>query len=75
MEAPPIQRFEGVSIVASDIPGNRDLVVDGETGFLVNVGDRATLAQKALLILGDVELAKKLGLTGKERMLLPAAAR
>jgi len=59
----------GIPIVASDIPGNRDLVVDGETGFLVNVGDRATLAQKALLILGDVELEKKLGLAGKERML------
>jgi glycosyltransferase involved in cell wall biosynthesis len=59
----------GVPVVASDIPGNRDLVVNGETGFLVEVGDRSGLTQKALMILGDQELAKKLGSTGKERML------
>ena len=43
----------GVPVVASDIPGNRDLVASGETGYLVEVGDRAALAQKALMILAD----------------------
>ncbi|MBC7857135.1 MAG: glycosyltransferase [Pirellulaceae bacterium] len=59
----------GVPVVASDIPGNRDLVVNGETGFLVDVGDRAALAQKALMILSDPELASRLGSAGRERML------
>ena len=31
----------GVPVVASDIPGNRDLIVPGETGFLVPLGNRA----------------------------------
>ncbi|MCR4412394.1 MAG: glycosyltransferase, partial [Thermoguttaceae bacterium] len=30
----------GVPVVATDIPGTRDLVVDGETGFLVPTPDR-----------------------------------
>src|SRR5262249_17274065 len=29
----------GVPVVATDIPPNRELVVDGETGYLVRVGD------------------------------------
>ena len=35
----------GVPVVATDIPGNRDLVVPGETGYLVPVGDRAGFAR------------------------------
>jgi glycosyltransferase involved in cell wall biosynthesis len=59
----------GVPVVASDIPGNRDLVINGETGLLVDIGDRAGLAQKALMILADADLAKRLGSAGRERML------
>ena len=32
----------GIPVIATDIPGNRDLVVPDETGFLFPVGDRAT---------------------------------
>ncbi|MFN0019890.1 MAG: glycosyltransferase [Pirellulaceae bacterium] len=59
----------GVPVVASDIPGNRDLVVNGQTGLLVEVGDRADLAQKILMVLGDAALASRFGAAGKERML------
>lgn len=58
-----------VPVVASDIPGNRDLVLSGETGFFFDVGDRAGLAQKSLMILDDTELAARLGAAGKKRML------
>jgi glycosyltransferase involved in cell wall biosynthesis len=59
----------GVPVVASDIPGNRDLVVHGETGYLVPVGDRAGIARWTQLLLNDAELAKRLGQAGRQRML------
>lgn len=58
----------GVPVVASDIPGNRDLVVPGETGFLVNVGDRGAFAQKAQVLLEDAALKKRMGAAGRARM-------
>ncbi|NIL96141.1 MAG: glycosyltransferase, partial [Planctomycetales bacterium] len=41
----------GVPVVATDIPGNRQLVRQGQTGYLVPVGDRAALAKFAFQIL------------------------
>jgi glycosyltransferase involved in cell wall biosynthesis len=57
-----------VPVVATDIPGNRDLVIPGETGFLVDVGDRGALAQKAQLVLSDAALARRLGQRARQRM-------
>lgn len=59
----------GLPVVATDIPGNRDLVVPGETGFLVPVGDRGALARKMQTLLNDPELAQRLGAAGRARML------
>lgn len=58
----------GVPVVATNIPGNRDLVVHEQTGYLVNVGDRAAFAQKAQLLLADTNLARQLGDAGRDRM-------
>ena len=55
-------------VVASDIWGNRELVVHGETGFLVPVGDRAGFARYAHKILDDPELAARLGAAGRQRI-------
>ena len=57
-----------VPVVASDIPPNRELVVDGQTGFLVKVGDSVGIAQFTDRILADPALAQRLGATGRERM-------
>jgi glycosyltransferase involved in cell wall biosynthesis len=57
-----------VPVVATDIWGNRELVVHGHTGFLVAVGDRAGLARFAHKILEDRELAQRLGAAGQQRM-------
>jgi glycosyltransferase involved in cell wall biosynthesis len=59
----------GVPVVATDIPGNRDLVVPGETGFLVPVGDRASFARHTNKLLDDADLARRLGEAGQRRML------
>jgi glycosyltransferase involved in cell wall biosynthesis len=58
-----------VPVVATDIPGNRELVVHGQTGFLVPLGDRAGLARSAYKILEDPALAQRLGEAGRRRIL------
>jgi phosphatidyl-myo-inositol alpha-mannosyltransferase len=45
----------GTPIVASDIPGYRDVVRDGVTGDLVPPGDEAALADALLALLDDPE--------------------
>ena len=59
----------GVPVVASDISGNRDLVVSGETGYLVPLGDRAAFARETRRLLEDAELARRFGEAGRRRML------
>jgi glycosyltransferase involved in cell wall biosynthesis len=61
--------MQGVPVVASDIAGNRDLVVHGETGYLYPLGDRAALARWTNIILNDAPLARRLGSGGRRRML------
>ncbi len=58
----------GVPVVATDISGNRDLVVPGETGYLVPVGDRAGFARWTEKILNDSALAARLGRAGRARI-------
>lgn len=58
----------GVPVVASDIPGNRDLVVPDKTGYLVPIGDRGEFAKQTQAILEDAALAKRLGEAGHARM-------
>lgn len=59
----------GVPVVATDISGNCDLVVPGETGYLVPVGDRAAFARETRRLLEDAELGRRLGEAGRRRML------
>jgi glycosyltransferase involved in cell wall biosynthesis len=59
----------GVPVVATDIPGNRDLVVPDETGYLVPLGDRAAFARQTIVLLDDTDLARRMGQAGRQRML------
>jgi glycosyltransferase involved in cell wall biosynthesis len=58
----------GVPVVATDVPGTRDLVVDGETGYLAPIGARAAFARRTNQLLDDADLARRLGHAGRERM-------
>lgn len=58
----------GVPVVASDIPGTNELIVSGETGFLVPLGDRAAYARFAHKILEDPALRARLGAAGRKRI-------
>ena len=59
----------GVPVVATDIPGNRDLVVPEETGYLVPVGDRAEFARKSTWLFDDEPLRQRMGAAGRERII------
>ena len=59
----------GLPIVASDIPGNRDLITDQVTGRLANVGDSAQFAKLAYqLLFTDTENARRLGNAAQQRI-------
>jgi glycosyltransferase involved in cell wall biosynthesis len=54
-------------VVATDVGGLRDLVVDGETGIVVPSRDPAVLRAALERLLGDAELRRRLGAAGRER--------
>lgn len=58
----------GNAVVASDIPGNRDLVENGRSGLLVTVGDRADIARKTQTLLEDRDLAHRLGEAARQKI-------
>ena len=57
----------GVPVVASDIPGYREVVADGVEGLLVPPRDPDALAAGLVRILRDPRLAARLGAAGRER--------
>ena len=58
-----------VPVVGTNIAGNRDLVENDRTGFLVSLGDCAGFASATNQLLDDPQLAKRLGEAGRDRML------
>lgn len=57
----------GKPIVASDIGGLRDIVADGETGFLVPSTDREALVGAMRRLIDDEGLRRRLGAAARER--------
>jgi glycosyltransferase involved in cell wall biosynthesis len=55
-------------VVATDVGGNPEVVVDGETGFLVPPGDPGRLAAATLKLLQAPEMARDMGAAGRRRV-------
>lgn len=64
MEAMALQR----PVVATDVLGTQELVVNGQTGFLVPLGDIDAMAEKVKLLAKDASLRKKMGAAGLQRV-------
>ena len=56
----------GLPIIATDVGSVRELVKDGENGFLVQPGDVDALTKALLILAGNPERAKKMGLRSKQ---------
>ncbi|MGZ4375351.1 MAG: glycosyltransferase [Gaiellaceae bacterium] len=57
----------GKPVVATDAGSVSEAVSDGETGFVVPIGDAHALASALRRLFDDPELAQKLGTRGRER--------
>jgi glycosyltransferase involved in cell wall biosynthesis len=58
----------GVPVVATDIPGTRELVVPEVTGWLLPVGDRAAFTKSTQRLLNDALLAARFAEAARERV-------
>jgi len=59
----------GVPVVSTDVGGVRDVVKDGETGFLVPKGAAAAFAAAVEILISDLSLRIVMGNTGNEVVL------
>jgi glycosyltransferase involved in cell wall biosynthesis len=70
-EGAPITVIEsmaaGVPVVATDCGALRDMITDGEEGFLVPVGDGAALADRIARLAADPQLRAHQGARGRSR--------
>ena len=56
----------GIPVVASNLGGSRELVLDGKTGLLFEAGNEKDLADKLRRLIDDAELRKTFGRAGRD---------
>ena len=59
----------GVPVIATDIPGTRELITHGETGFLYPIRGRKEFCKKSDELIADPVEAKRIGNAGREHIL------
>jgi glycosyltransferase involved in cell wall biosynthesis len=55
-------------VIVSDVGGNRDIVVDGKTGYLIPPGDLCMLRERLKTLQRDPSLRLQLGAEGRKRV-------
>ena len=59
----------GKPVIASDCGGNRELLIDGETGYLVSNNDQSSLTSMIKALVLDPVCCRKMGDTGRKRII------
>ena len=59
----------GLPLVAADVPGCRDVITNGRDGLLVPARDAAALANAISRLVDDADLASRLGLAARDKVL------
>jgi glycosyltransferase involved in cell wall biosynthesis len=57
----------GLPVVSTDVAAVSEMIADEETGFIVSERDSGALAQKMACLLENPELARAMGMRGRER--------
>jgi glycosyltransferase involved in cell wall biosynthesis len=72
-EASPVSIMEALScqrpVVATDVGSIDESVLEGQTGFLVPAGDADQMASRWQQVLGDPDLARRLGEQGRTQVI------
>ena len=55
-------------VIATRVGGIPELVIDEDSGFLIERGDVETLAERVLTLIGDPERREAMGLAGRKRV-------
>ena len=55
-------------VVATDVGGAGEAIVEGETGFLVPAGDDSAMAERIITLLREPERAQRMGRRGRQRV-------
>jgi len=58
----------GIPVVATNVEGNKEVILDGKTGLLVEPGNPYELAEKIKELLGDEKMRKDFGEAGFKRV-------
>lgn len=59
----------GLPVIATDVGGNSELVIEGTTGHLCPLNDAQALAEKVLFLLRNKIYSKRLGENGRSRII------
>jgi len=72
-EANPVSIIESlaccVPVVATDVGSVKEMVINGETGYVVPVDDVSQFADRVLELLSDHHLARQMGCRGRKQVL------
>jgi glycosyltransferase involved in cell wall biosynthesis len=58
----------GLPVVTTDVAGTKELVLHGETGFVLPQGDVDGIARAMLTLIDDTPLRQHMGLAGRQRV-------
>jgi glycosyltransferase involved in cell wall biosynthesis len=58
----------GIPMVVTDCGALRDMIIDGEQGFIVPVGDSSAMAERLLALADDTKLRERLGVSARSRV-------
>ncbi len=63
----PQALIAGRPVVSYDVDGAREVVIDGQTGYLVAAGDTGTLARRLSELAADPGVRERMGRAGRQR--------